>query len=180
MLLLIISHTRSWIFAWHPWRATTESKNIVKLLAISPTIHTVCYEDDYLPKGKSKLFNSLFHSVYLAFPKRLFPIADLFAVRYLWVVCYEDKCCVVTQRAAEICVAWFVYLACLRSHILRACYNFDSKQTNLITLFGRRPNNNCQRASWAQTVGLRGGQLNATRSIAAGRKILDRAVKSVM
>ena len=31
-----------------------------------------------------------------------------------------------------------------------------------------------------KTVGLRGGQLNATRSIAAGRKILDRAVKSVM
>ena len=29
---------------------------------------------------------------------------------------------------------------------------------------------NCQRASRAKTVGLRGGQLNATRSIAAGRK----------
>ena len=42
------------------------------------------------------------------------------------------------------------------------------------------PKINCQRASRAKTVGLRGGQLNATRSIAAGRKILDRAVKSVM
>ena len=40
--------------------------------------------------------------------------------------------------------------------------------------------NNCQRASRAKTVDLRGGQLNATQSIAAGRKILDRAVKSVM
>ena len=39
---------------------------------------------------------------------------------------------------------------------------------------------NCQRANLAKTVGLRGGQLNATQSIAAGRKILDRAVKSVM
>ena len=29
-------------------------------------------------------------------------------------------------------------------------------------------------------VGLRGDQLNATRTIAAGKKILDRAVKSVM
>ena len=38
----------------------------------------------------------------------------------------------------------------------------------------------CQRASRAETVGLRGCQLNATWSIAAGRKILDRAVKSVM
>ena len=42
------------------------------------------------------------------------------------------------------------------------------------------PKINCQRASRAKTVGLRGGQLSATRSIAAGRKILDRAVKSVM
>ena len=38
------------------------SKNIVKLLAISQTIHTVCCEDDYFPKEKFKLFNSLFHS----------------------------------------------------------------------------------------------------------------------
>ena len=40
---------------------------------------------------------------------------------------------------------------------------------------------NChERASRTKTRGLRGGQLNAARSIAAGRKILDRAVKSVM
>ena len=39
---------------------------------------------------------------------------------------------------------------------------------------------NCQQASLAKTAGLRGGQLKATQSIAAGRKILDRAVKSVM
>ena len=39
---------------------------------------------------------------------------------------------------------------------------------------------NWQRVSRAKTVGLGGGQLNATRSIAAGRKILDRTVKSVM
>ena len=38
----------------------------------------------------------------------------------------------------------------------------------------------CEPVSRAKTVGLRDGQLNATRSIAAGRKILDRAVKSVM
>ena len=34
-------------------------------------------------------------------------MVDLFAVRYLWVVCHEDKCCVVTQRAAD---AWLVYV----------------------------------------------------------------------
>ena len=46
----------------------------------------------------------------------MFSIADLFAVRYLWVVCKEDKCCVVTQRAADIRVAWlvtFARIACL-------------------------------------------------------------------
>ena len=53
---------------------------------------------------------------------------------------FEDKCCVVTHRAADIRVAWLVYLACLRSHVLRANCNFESKQANSITLFGRRPN----------------------------------------
>ena len=49
-------------------------------------IHSVCSEDNYFPKGKFKLFNSLFHSVYLAFSIRLISIADLFALRYLWNV----------------------------------------------------------------------------------------------
>ena len=53
--------------------------------------------------------------MYLVFPKSLFSIANLFAVRYLWDVwdvCNEDKCCVVTQRAAdllgclEMCYYW--------------------------------------------------------------------------
>ena len=79
--------------------------------------------------------------MYLVFPKSLFSIADLFTVCYLWVVCNEDKCCVVTQRAADIRVSSLVCLACLRSHVLRAYCNFESKQANSITLFGRRPNN---------------------------------------
>ena len=73
VLPLIVSCTRSWNFAWHSlWRTTTESKNIVKLLAISQTIHTVSCEDNYFPKGKFKLFNCLFYSVYLVFffPKK--------------------------------------------------------------------------------------------------------------
>ena len=68
MLPFIISWTRSWNFACHDlWHSTTESKNIVKLLAMSQTIRSVCCEDNYFPKGKFKLFNSLFHSVYLVF-----------------------------------------------------------------------------------------------------------------
>ena len=39
-------------------------------------------------------------------------------------------------------VTRLVYLACLRSHVLRAYYNFESKQAISITLFGRRPNSN--------------------------------------
>ena len=136
-LPLFISCTRPWKFAWHLlWSSTTESKNIVKLLAISQTIHTMCCEEDYFPKGKFKLFNSLFHSVYFVFPKSLFSIADLFTVRHLWVVCNEDKCCVVILRGRHS-----RRLAGLCSHILSAHCNFKSKQANSITLFGRRPNN---------------------------------------
>ena len=49
-------------------------------------IHTVCCGDDYFPKENFKLFDSLFRSDYLVFPKSLFSIADLFAVHYLWDV----------------------------------------------------------------------------------------------
>ena len=44
---------------------------------------------------------------------------------------------------ADIRVAWLVYLACLRSHILRAYCNLESKQASSISLFGRRPNKYC-------------------------------------
>ena len=58
--LKIISCARSWNFAWHLlWHLTTERKNIIKLLAISRTIHTVCCKDDHFPKGKFKLFKLL-------------------------------------------------------------------------------------------------------------------------
>ena len=51
------------------------------------------------------------------------------------------KRCVVTDCAADIRVAWLVHLACFHSHALRAYRIFESKQANLITRFGRRPNN---------------------------------------
>ena len=156
MLPLIISSTRSWNFAWHLlWCSTTESKNIVKLLAVSQTIHTVCCEDDYFPKGKFKFFlNSLFCSVYLVFTKSLFSIAYLFVVCYLWVECNEDKCCVVTRRAADIHVAWLVYA---RTYCVPIAT--ESKQANSITLFGRRPNNNktCKKIGFTPGVTWRRG-----------------------
>ena len=54
---------------------------------------------------EGKLFNSLFHSAYLVFLINLISIADLFTLHYLWDVCNEDKCCVVTRYAADILVA---------------------------------------------------------------------------
>ena len=54
--------------------------------------------------------------MYLVFSIRLISIADLFAVCYLWDVLNEDKCLVVTHRAADILVAslglftWVVYV----------------------------------------------------------------------
>ena len=41
-------------------------------------------------EGKFKLFNSLFHSVFLVFSIRLISIADLLALHYLWDICNED------------------------------------------------------------------------------------------
>ena len=44
-----------------------------------------------------------------------------------------------SRSRADIRVAWPVYLAYLLFHVLRAYYNFESKQAISITLFGRRP-----------------------------------------
>ena len=105
--------------------------NIVKHLAISQAILPLCCEDDYFSKGKFKLFNSLFHSMYLFFPISLFSIADFFAVRYLWVICNEDKCCVVTQGAADIRVAWLVYV---RTYCVPIATLNQNKRTRLLYL----------------------------------------------
>ena len=86
-------------------------------------------------EGNFKLFNSFFHSVYLVFSIRLFSIANFF-VRYLWDVGNGDKFRVVTHRAVDIRVAWLVYLVCLRSHVLRAYCNFESKQANSLLYLG--------------------------------------------
>ena len=99
-------------------------------------VHAVCCEDNYFPKEKFKFFNSLFHWVYLVFSILLFSIANLFAVRYLWDVRNEDKCCVVTHRLVDIHVVWLVYLAFLSSHVLRAYCNFDQNKPSRLLYLG--------------------------------------------
>ena len=69
--------------------------------------------------------------VYLVFPKHLFSIADLFAVGYLWLVGNEDKCCVVTHRAADIRVAWLVYA---RTYGVPIATLHQNKRTRLLYL----------------------------------------------
>ena len=52
-------------------------------------------------------------------------------MRYLWVVCNEDKCCVVTQRAADIRVAWPVYV---RTYCVPIATVNQNKRTRLLDL----------------------------------------------
>ena len=58
-------------------------------------------------------------------------IADLFAVRYLWVVCNEDKCCVATQHATDIRVAWLVHV---RTYCVPIATVNQNKQTRSLDL----------------------------------------------
>ena len=49
-----------------------EKGNDGYLWSEAQTINVVCYEDNCFPKRKFKLFNSLYHSVYLVFSTCLF------------------------------------------------------------------------------------------------------------
>ena len=57
---------------------------------------------------------------------------------------------------------WLVYLACLRSHVLRAYRNFESKTSDLDTLFGRHPNNKVQTLT---TKDCKGPQTNMPQNV---------------
>ena len=137
-LTLIISCTRSWNFAWHIWRSTTESNKYCQTLGNNQTIHTLCCKDDYFRKGKFKLFNSLFHQVYL-----VQKVCFLLQICLPCVICgtYETKIKAVLwhsvrQIFASLGLFTFERIAC------KLNCNFESKQANSITLFVRRPNNN--------------------------------------
>ena len=95
-------------------------------------IHAVYREDNYFPEEKFNVFNSLFNSVYLVFFNTLvFSIASLFAVRYLWDVCNEDKCCVVTHHPAHACGAWLGYV---RTYCVPTATLNQNKRSRLLYL----------------------------------------------
>ena len=107
-----------------------DNRYIVKLLAISQTINTVCCKDDYFQKGNLNYLIVCFNQCTLFFPKRFF---SLLVICFPCVICgsYETKVNADTARGRHS-----RRLACLRSHVLRAYCNFESKQANSITPFG--------------------------------------------
>ena len=92
-----------------------------------------------LTESKSIVLRRLFSNekiypvkMHLVYTKSGVSIADLFAERYLWVVCNEDKCYVVTQRAAsDIRVAWLVYV---RMYYVPIATLNQNKRTRLLYL----------------------------------------------
>ena len=92
-------------------------------------------EDNYFPKGKINLLKGLFHSVYLVLPKKLFSIADLFAVQLTVRGLYVTK--IINADCCDMARGWFKLfcLASLHSHVLCAYCKFESRQANSITLF---------------------------------------------
>ena len=133
MLPLIISCTRSWNFAWHLlWRSTSESKNIVELLAIGQTIHTPCAARTIIfQRANLNYLIVYFTQCTLFFSKKFVFYCRFVAVGYLWVVRNKDKCCVVTQRAADIRVAWLVYV---RAYCVPIATLNQNKRTRLLYL----------------------------------------------
>ena len=67
----------------------------------------------------------------LFFSIRLFSIASLFAVHYLWSVCNKDKCCVVTHHEAYIRFPWLVYV---RTYCVPIATLNQNKQSRLLYL----------------------------------------------
>ena len=84
-----------------------------------------------------KLFNSLFHWVYLVFSKVCFLLYCRIVCRALSVgrMKRRQMLCCDTARSRHSRRS-----ACLRSHVLRAYCNCESKEANSITRFGRGPN----------------------------------------
>ena len=89
----------------------------VPIMVRRKNIHAVFCENNYFPKGKFKLSNSLFHSECTLLFFNTFDFYYQFVCRALSVgrtVCNEDKCCVVTD--ADIVVVplrfftWLVYV----------------------------------------------------------------------
>ena len=128
-----LSHARSRNLTWHLlWLSTTEDKNIVKLLAIGHyrqwIVSTIKKGNDrYLWSGV-KTFTPcavgtiIFHRenlIYLIvcftrcpffFSIRLSLLPICLPCVSCGTYCNEDKRCVVTHRAANIRVAWLVYV----------------------------------------------------------------------
>ena len=120
MLPLIISCTRSWNFAWHLlWRATSESKNIVELLAIGQTIHIPCVAMTIIfQRANLNYLIVCFTQCTLFFPRKFVFYCRFVAVGYLWVVRNKPRINLVLwhsvrQTFASLGLFTFARIACL-------------------------------------------------------------------
>ena len=58
-------------------------------------------------------------------------MADLFATRYLWVVCNEEKCCVVAKRG-NASLGWFTWLVYVHTYCVPIATLNQNKRTRLL------------------------------------------------
>ena len=127
-------------------------------------IHPGCCEDSYFPKGKFKLFNSLFHSVYIAVMYQEFVVCNVrsakgfmgydncffntfdfycrFVYRALSAGRYEDKGWVVTNCAANILVVslvLFTWLVYVRTYCVSIATLNQNKRSRFLYLVWATP-----------------------------------------
>ena len=121
---------------------STLKKGVDRYLWSRVETFTRCCGDNYFPTGKFQFLIGSFTRCTLFFQYLYFLLLICLPCVSRGTHCNKNKCCVVTHRAADIQVAWLVFLVCLPSHVLRAYCNFESNQVIPITLFGRRPKNN--------------------------------------
>ena len=82
----------------------------------------MCCEDDFFP---------IFTQCTFFFQKVCFLLPICLPCVIMWIICNEDKCCVVTQHAADIRVVWLLYV---RTYgVPRATLN-QNKRTRLLYL----------------------------------------------
>ena len=132
---------RTWIRKSSLLRSQMETLATQATMVRGRNTHAVCCEENYFPKKNLNHLIVCNTRYTLFFQYVCFLLSICLLCISCGTYCNEDKCCVVTFRAADFRIAWLVYLACLRSHLLRAYCNFGSKQAISITQLGRCPHN---------------------------------------
>ena len=101
-------------------------------------IHAVCCEDNYFPKGKFKLYNSLLHSVYLVFSIRLFSIANFFcralSVGRIYVTRINAVSWHIGRHSRRLLIGLFNWLVYVHTYCLPIATLNQNKRSRLLYL----------------------------------------------